>query len=130
MIVAVTIMRMMEMPSDEVVHVIAMRNCLVATTWTVNVSRFMLAAVMSRSAGSGVLLADRNDMFCHSAALLLMAQLPFVEIIDVAFVLNLNVTAVETVNVTRLGRHLLLWHNVSSFFWILMIAPATNRRVL
>ncbi len=94
MIVAVTVMRMMEMPSDQIIHVIAMRNCLVATTWTVNVSRFMLAAVMTRSAGSRVLLADRNDMFCHSAALLLMAQFSHVEIIDMPFVLDLDVSAI------------------------------------
>jgi hypothetical protein len=94
MIVAVTVMRMMKMPSDQVVHVIAMRNCLVTTAWTMNMSRLMLAAVMTRSAGSRILLADRNDMLCHSAALLLMAQFSHVEIIDVPLVLNLDVPAI------------------------------------
>ena len=88
------IMRMMEMPSDQVVDVVAMRDCLVATTSTVNVSRFMLAAVMTRSAGSRILLTDRNDIPCHSAALLLMGQFSPVEIIDVSFMLNLNVPAI------------------------------------
>ena len=93
-IVTVTIMRMVEMPSHEVVNVIAMRDCLVATTSTVNVSRLMLAAVMTRSAGSRILLADRNDMRCHSAALLLMGHFSPVEIIDVSLMLNLNVPAI------------------------------------
>ena len=127
-IVAMTVMRMMEMPSDEIVDVVAMRDCLVATTLTVNVSRFMLAAVMARSAGSRVLLADRNDMLCHSAALLLMGQLSLVEIIDVSFVLNLDVPAIETMNVTGLGRRHLLCHNVSSFFWVLRFVPVLSAR--
>jgi hypothetical protein len=57
-IVAVTIMWMVKMPSDQVVNVIAMRDCLMATAWTMNVYRFMVAAVVTWSAGSRVLFAD------------------------------------------------------------------------
>ena len=100
MIVAVTIMRMMEMPSHQVVGVIAMRNRLVTTSWAVDVFRFMLATVMVRSAGSRVLFADRNRMFGHSAAIFLMAQFSLVQIIDVSSVLNLDMPAIGTVLVT------------------------------
>ena len=99
MIVAVAVVRMVEMPSDQVVNMVPMRNCLVAAPWAMSVFRLMLAAVMTWSAGRGILLADRNHVLCHSTAILLMAQLPFVEIIDVPLVLNLDVPAVRTVNV-------------------------------
>ncbi len=94
MIVAVTVVRMMQVPGDQEVDVIAMWDCLVATTWAVNMSFFVFAAVMTRRAGSGVLLADRNDVLRHLAACFLMAQSSLVEIIDVPLVLNLDVPAI------------------------------------
>jgi len=65
----------------------------------------MLAAVMPGVQVAGFLLAHRNDRFCHSATFLLVAQFFHVEIIDVPFVLNWDVPAVWTVNVTGLGHN-------------------------
>jgi hypothetical protein len=64
-IVAVTVMRMTQVPIDQVIDVIAMRDGLVATTRAVNVPRFVLAAVVTGGASIGVLLADRNYVFRH-----------------------------------------------------------------
>ena len=58
MIVTVAVMRMMEVSGDQVVDVIAVRDRLVATAGTVNVFRFMVAAVVTGSAGSRILFAD------------------------------------------------------------------------
>ena len=55
-----TVMRVMKMLIDQIINVIAMRHCLVATAWTVNVLRVVLAAAMTGSASNGVPLADRN----------------------------------------------------------------------
>ena len=66
-------MRMMEMPSDQVINVIAMRDCLVATTWTVDVFSVVLATGMFWGTGGWILLADRNHVFCYLAAHFLMA---------------------------------------------------------
>ena len=63
---------MMQMPIDQVVDVIAVGNRLVAAAGAVNMSRFVATAVVPRSAGSRIVLADLNRMLCH-ATIFLMA---------------------------------------------------------
>ena len=97
-------MRMMEMSIDDIVGVVAVRNGLMATTWTVNVSWLMLTTVVRGSADIGIPLAHRNYVFRHLATILLMTQLAAVEVIDVALMFDLNVPAIWTMNMTGLRR--------------------------
>ena len=127
-IVAMTIMRMMKMPSDQVVDVVAMGHCFVATAWTVNVSRSMLIAVVARSAGGRVLPADRDYVFRHSATRLLMAQFSRLQVIDVPLMFNLDVPALWAMYVTGLGQRLMLCHNDSSFLGVFGVPPVPNHR--
>ena len=98
------IMRVMKMLIDQIINVVAMRHCLVAAAWAVNVLCVMLAAVMTGSASNGVLLADRNHMRCYLTVIFLVAHFSLVEIIDVTFVLDLHVPAIRAVNVTAFRR--------------------------
>ena len=99
-----TVMRVMKMLTDQIVDVVAMRHCLVATAWAMNVLCVVLAAVMIGSASNGVLLADRNHMRCCLTVIFLVVHLSLVEIIDVTFVLDLHVPAIGAVNVTAFRR--------------------------
>ena len=99
-----TVMRVMKMLTDQIINVVAMRHCLVATAWAVNVFCVVLAAVMTGSATNRVLLADRNHMLCYLTAIFLVAHFSLVEIIDVTFVLDLHVPAIGAVNVTAFRR--------------------------
>ena len=74
-IVTVTVMRMMQVSSDQVVHVIAMRDGFMAATWTVDMS----FVHVGRSYGSecrpaGFCLLSGMTCRCNLAALLLVAQ--------------------------------------------------------
>jgi hypothetical protein len=50
------LVRMMQVPMDEIVDVIAVRHCLVAATWSVDVSCFMRATVVARCAFRRIIL--------------------------------------------------------------------------
>ena len=94
MIVAMVTVRMMQMSIDEIVHMIAVRHRLMPTVRTVLMGRFMCAAVMCRRAGIGIFIRDLNAMLFHLTILALMMQMPIVEIVCVAVVLNRGVPTV------------------------------------
>jgi len=103
-VVAMTIMRVMKMLADQIINVVAVRHWLVATTWAVNVSRVVMAAVVIGSASDRVLRADRDHMLCCFTGSFLMAHFSVIEIINVSFMLDLHVPATGTVNVTMFRR--------------------------
>jgi hypothetical protein len=45
-VITVVTVRVMQVPIDQIVHVVTMRNWFVATTRTVHMARIMLGAVM------------------------------------------------------------------------------------
>jgi hypothetical protein len=55
MIVAMVAMRVMEMAGDVIIHVVAVRDRLVATAETVHMARLMTPAAMVGGAAVGVL---------------------------------------------------------------------------
>ena len=112
MIIAMIAVGMMQMPSDQVVDVVAVGNRLVAAAGAVNMSRFVAAAVVPRSAGSGIGFADGDRMLGH-AAIFLMAKGAIVQVVDVPIVFDLDVPALGTVLVTVFCRCSLLGHDVS-----------------
>jgi hypothetical protein len=80
---------------------ISVGNRFVATARAVDVCRFVLATVMSGSTDIGIALADRNRMFSHRTAFLLVAQVSFLEVIDMPFVFDLQMPAIGTVLVSH-----------------------------
>jgi len=112
-IIAVIAVRMMKMPVNEIVHMVAVRHRLMSTTGTVLMGRFMRAAVVCGGAGIGIPLRDLNAMLFYLTILALMMQMPVVEVICVSVVLYRGVPAVGSmlvvVIVVQMG------HNSSSF---------------
>lgn len=96
-IVAMAIMGMVEMPINQVIDMIAVRNCLVAAGRTMDMCRFVVATIVSRRAGIRIALADGNRMFSHHSAFLLVAQVPFVQVIDMSIVFDLQMPAIGAV---------------------------------
>ncbi len=90
-------MGMMEMPSDQVIGVITVGNCLMAAARTMDMSRLVLAAVVSWSTSVGIAFADRNRVLCHGSVGFLVAQVTVVQVIDVPVVLDLDMPAMGTV---------------------------------
>jgi len=93
-IIAVIAMRMMQMPVNEIVHMITVGHRLMSTIGSVLMARFMPAAIVCGSAGLGIFLRDRDAMFLDLPILALMMQMPVVEVVRVAVVLNRGVPAV------------------------------------
>jgi hypothetical protein len=63
-IVAVTVVRVVQMPGDEVAHMVAVRDCFVATLGAVNVALGVPRAAMRRRAGGRM---DASTAMRHSS---------------------------------------------------------------
>lgn len=92
MIVAVTAVRVVQMPADQVVVVIAMGNGFVAATRSVLMPSVVTGAGMARCAGVGVGVAHRETVFVH-VVLMRMMQVPVMQVVDVTVVLDRGVAA-------------------------------------
>ena len=95
-------MRVVQVAIDEVVNVVAMRHGFVAATGTVDVSRFVAAAVVVRRAGIRVGGADGDAVFIDVVAVRVV-QVAVVQVINVAFVLDGSVAAACAVLVFVIG---------------------------
>ena len=62
MIIAVTLMRVMQMTRDEIVHVVAVRNRPVATHVGVDMVIVVMTAVVVRRAAVGMTRIDRDPL--------------------------------------------------------------------
>jgi hypothetical protein len=76
-VVAVTVMGMMQMASHEVIDVVPVRDRLMAAAWAVTVRLVVRAARVRRRAFTGVPAADPDPVFLYSAAIRVM-QVPVV----------------------------------------------------
>jgi len=102
MVVAVIAVRMVQMPGDEVVDVIAVRHGLVPATGPVYVCVLMAAAVMPGRALVRILRADRDPVLVDMAAMR-MVQVAIVQVIDMALVQDRRVAAMCAVLVVVVG---------------------------
>jgi len=71
-IVAMIAMGMMQMPIDEIIDVISMRNSLMPAARTVKMGRVMTATAVVRGATIGILVADLDHMFVDMVAVRMM----------------------------------------------------------
>lgn len=103
MIVAVIAVRMVQMSIDQVIDMIAMRDCFVATVWTMNMAGVMAGALVGRRARSRISVADFDDVFFHRAIRVHVVQMSVVQIVDMITMLDTGVLAVGTVDVVMVG---------------------------
>jgi hypothetical protein len=106
-VVAVIAVRMVQVPIDQVVGVVAVGNGRVAAVRAVLVGFLVTAAVVAWRASGRVRRADRQGMLLDLAGVRVM-QMAIVQVIDVAVVQNPGVAAARTVLVRValvLGRH-------------------------
>ncbi len=102
MIVAVIAVRMMQMPIDQIVDVIAMRNRLVSATGTMHMTRRMTRARVLRRAGIRVLRRDVDRVLVHVSGMHVV-QVPIVQIVHVIAVLHGGVPAPGTMLMGVIG---------------------------
>jgi hypothetical protein len=117
-IVAVIAVRMMQVAADQVINMVAVRNCLVAAAWAVIVSAFELRRATDRIRG-----IDRNYVLVDMITVNVM-QAAVVQIIDVVPMADRNMTALRTVLVGVVGVLLLCasCHVIDPCFYIRVIA--------
>ena len=109
-------MWMMEVAANAVVDVVGVRNRLVAAAGTVDMTGFVSAAAMVRSAAVGVLPGDVDHVLVDMI-LMRVVEVTIVQIIDVAVVANGGVAASRPmlVSMVRMSRCAAGGHWVSSF---------------
>lgn len=103
-VVAVLAVWVVQMARHEVVDVIAVRHRLMPAFGTVLMPRFVVGAVVLRSARGRVALADRNRMALDIAASV-MVKLAVVQVVDVVIMAHRGVSAVRAVLVVVLIAH-------------------------
>ena len=110
-IVAVAVMGMVQMPSHEIVDVIAMRNPLMPAPGAVLMRAPMLAAIVLRRTASRMLAVDLDHMLVDVIAVGVV-QMTVVQIVDVIMMLDRGVTAVGPmfVGVTSVGEMFRIVH--------------------
>jgi len=97
-VVAVTSVRVVQVPGDEVVDVIAVRDGLVTAPGAVDVALGVTGAVVRRRACGRVGGADFEDALVH-VAIVAVVEVAIVEVVDVVAVADCEVTAVGAVDV-------------------------------
>ena len=115
MIVAVVAVRMVEMPIDEVVDVIAVRHGLVAASGTVDVVRIVPRAAMLGGAADRVGLVDGERMRID-VVVVCMVQRAVVQVVDVVAVNDGRVSAIGAVNVGMIFEGFAVGHGVYSCY--------------
>lgn len=102
MVVAVTDVRVMQVPGDEVVDVIAMRNYLVTATRAVDMALGVTGAAVRRRARGRIGRVDLDDALVH-VAIVEVVKVPVVEVVDVVTMADGEVAAVGAVDVIVIG---------------------------
>ena len=94
MIITMVAVRMVQMPIDEVVDVVPVRNSFVSAARPVNVSGIVTAAGMPRSTGFGIGITDRQRVLFNVSTFGLVMKVAIVQIIDMIVVLDRLVATV------------------------------------
>ena len=115
MVVAVPVVRVMQVTIDEIVDVIAVRHRLVTAARTVHVLGGVSGAGVARGARGRIPLVDRERMIVDVVAVGVM-QVTVVQVVRMTVVLDGDVATVGAVGVVVIGVSLAIAHgNVS---WI------------
>jgi len=104
-IVTVRPVRMMQVPVDQVVRVIPVRNPLVSARRAVDVPLRMLPTVVARCAVRRILGADLKHVIVHVIAMHVM-KVPIMEVVGVIAVLNSDMPTLRPVDMRMSFVHL------------------------
>jgi hypothetical protein len=85
MVIAMTVMRIMQMSVDQIINMVAMRDCLMPTVRPMQMLGLMSGALVPRCAVLRIGRGYANHMFIDMAFVRMM-QMPVVQIVDVAIV--------------------------------------------
>jgi hypothetical protein len=96
MIVAMVAMGMMQVPVDQIVDVVTMRDGRMPAVGAMHVLRVVAAAFMVGRTGVRILGRNGNHVLIHMATLLVM-KMPIVQEIDVTLMLDRGVPAADAV---------------------------------
>lgn len=96
-VIAMTIVRVVQVAVDQVADVVSVRNGFVTAARPVHVIGRMTAANVSRSAAVGILSGYFNGVMLDGATVFLVVQMSIVQIVDVVAVLDGGVAAAFTV---------------------------------
>jgi hypothetical protein len=102
MIIAVITVRMVQMAIDEIVDVVAMWDCFVAATGSMNMRSIMSGAAMVGRATIRVLVTRFNPMFINMIRVR-MVKMAVVEIVHMVAVPDGNVAATGSMRVVVIG---------------------------
>ena len=97
-IVAMSIVLMMQMAVYQVIHMVAMRNRFMATTRSVNVSGIMTAANMPARTISRIGFIHVQRVFFDKAGTALMMQVSIVQKVDMVPMLNCSMATLSAMN--------------------------------
>ncbi len=92
MVIAVSLVRMVQMAFDEIVGVAAMRNRFMSATGPMRVLAVVRSAGMARGASGRIRAAFAEGMFIHMARMGVV-KMAFVQVVNVIFVFNGGVPA-------------------------------------
>lgn len=95
MVIAVSIVGIVQMAINEVACVVTMGNRFMATARSMDVVSIMTSAIMTLGTGIGVHISDLDDMLIHVIPMG-MVKVPIVEVVDVVNVLDSGVATVWT----------------------------------
>ena len=124
MIIAMALVRMMEMAIHEIIYMIAMWHGLMSAIGTMLMGRFMRTAVVCGSAGIGIFIRDRDAMLLDLPILTLMMQMAIVEIVRMTVMLNRSVPAVRAMLVVVIVVQ--MCHESSSLFYKCCVRKTTS----
>jgi hypothetical protein len=100
-IVAMPLMRMMQVAFDEIVGVAAVRNRLMSATWPMSVLVVVRSTPMRRRTSGWIRAALRQCMFVD-VTLMGAVKMSFVQIVDVTFMFDRGMAAAWTVSMGML----------------------------
>jgi hypothetical protein len=109
-LVAVPVVRVVQVVSHEVVHVVAVRHRLVAAPVPVPMAALMTVAAMLGRAPCGIVTVHVQRVLDH-AAVLLMVQVPIVQVVHVVAVAHGRVAATSAVAMSVTTVLLMLGHS-------------------
>jgi hypothetical protein len=95
-------MRVMEVPSDQIVDMVTVRHRFMTATWTMYMARFVSAALMLRRAAIRIRRVDFQRVFVDMVAMRMM-QMAVVQIVDVVTVFDGGMPTILTMLVIMVG---------------------------
>lgn len=98
MVIAMSIVGIVQMAINEVARVVTMGNCFMATVRSMDMVGIMASTVMALSTGVWVHISHLDDMLIHVIPMG-MVKMPIVEVVDVIAMFDSGVTTVWTMGV-------------------------------